>query len=492
MTCDNKEFLTLRGGRTPRWREECGVFGVWSESRPVVDVCYLGLFALQHRGQESAGIAVSDGMHIDLEKGMGLMTEAFKTRAPSLKGYCAIGHVRYSTFGGASFANIQPIFASFASSSGGGFVCLAHNGSLVNAKKLRARLEAGGCVFQSTSDSESMLNLIALNSAPTIEGKILSSLETVEGAYSLTLMAGARGSADSTHEARLIGVRDPHGFRPLCLGRLGEREYVLASESCALDAAGAEFVRDVQPGEMVVIGRKGVRSFFLQKKERLASCVFEYIYFARPDSTIDGLNVWQARYRMGRQLAKEFQEGYPGVVPDAVVPVPDTGITAAIGFSAESGVPYAEGLIKNRYVGRTFILPEQNARKSTVGMKLNPLRENLKGRKVVLIDDSIVRGTTSARLIDLLRGAGAAEIHMCVSSPPITHPCYYGIDTSIRKELIAAVSTVEEIRKTLGTDSLHYLTLRGLLESVNDAGGGKMCTSCFHGDYPTDVTEVAL
>jgi amidophosphoribosyltransferase len=459
----------------------------------VADVCYLGLFALQHRGQESAGIAVSDGMHVDLEKGMGLMTDVFKTRVPSLKGHCAIGHVRYSTFGGTSFANIQPIFASFASSSGGGFVCLAHNGSLVNAKKLRAQLEARGCVFQSTSDSESMLNLIVLNSAPTIEEKILSSLETVEGAYSLALVAGVRDDADNTHEARLIGVRDPHGFRPLCLGRLGERgEYVLASESCALDAAGAEFVRDVQPGEMVVVSRKGIRSFFLRKKARPASCVFEYIYFARPDSTIDGLNVWQARYRMGRQLAREFREGYPGVAPDAVVPVPDTGIAAAIGFSAESGVPYAEGLIKNRYVGRTFILPEQNVRRSTVGMKLNPLRENLKDRKVILIDDSIVRGTTSARLINLLRKAGAAEIHMCVSSPPITHPCYYGIDTSIRKELIAAVSTVEEIHKTIGTDSLHYLTLRGLLESVNDAEGEKMCTSCFHGRYPTDVTEVAL
>jgi amidophosphoribosyltransferase len=464
---------------------------VWSEGRPVVDVCYLGLFALQHRGQESAGIAVSDGMHIDIEKGMGLMTEAFKTRVPSLRGHCAIGHVRYSTFGGSSFANVQPILASFASRSagGGGFISLAHNGSLTNAKKIRSRLEAEGCIFQSTSDSESMLNLIALSPAPTLEEKILSSLEMVEGAYSLALMVGGGDGPHRAHEARLIGVRDPHGFRPLCLGKLGEGEFVLASESCALDAVGARFVRDLRPGEMLVIDRAGVRSLFLRKKVRLSTCVFEYIYFARPDSVIDGLSVWQARYLMGRQLAREFRAPGSGA-PDIVVPVPDTGIAAAIGFSAESGIPYAEGLIKNRYVGRTFILPEQRTRKATVEMKLNPVREILMGKKVVLIDDSIVRGTTSARLISLLRGAGAAQVHMCVSSPPITHPCYYGIDTSIRKELIAAVSTQEEIGKIIGTDSLHYLSLKGLLESVGDAEGGKMCTSCFHGEYPTDVTEV--
>jgi amidophosphoribosyltransferase len=497
------------------WKEECGIFGFWSEKRTVADVCYLGLFALQHRGQESAGIAVTDGLHIDVEKGTGLMKDAFKTRVPSLKGHCAIGHVRYSTFGGSIFANIQPILASFSASCGGGFISLGHNGSLTNSKKIRSRLEAEGCVFQSTSDSESMLNLIALNSAPTIEEKILTSLETVEGAYSLVIMVGDGHAAHAGRVgAKLVGVRDPHGFRPLCLGYLegdsqgaqtpergsgqrssGPGEFVLASETCALDAVGATFIRDIQPGEMVVIDRSGIRSYHLQKKEKLSSCVFEYIYFARPDSTIDGLNVWQARYRMGRQLAREFlakKATVGGPMPDIVVPVPDTGIAAAIGFSAESGVPYAEGLIKNRYVGRTFILPEQTTRKATVEMKLNPVKENLKDKKVVLIDDSIVRGTTSARLIELLRRAGAAEVHMCVSSPPITHPCYYGIDTSIRKELIAAVSTEEEIRLTLGTDSLHYLSLQGLLDSVNDARDEKMCTSCFHGRYPTDVTEVEL
>jgi amidophosphoribosyltransferase len=502
----------MNTGMNAEWKEECGIFGFWSEKRPVADVCYLGLFALQHRGQESAGIAVTDGLHIDVEKGMGLMKDAFKTRVPSLKGHCAIGHVRYSTFGGSIFANVQPILASFSASGGGGFISLGHNGSLTNSKKIRARLETGGCVFQSTADSESMLNLIALNPAPTIEEKILTSLETVEGAYSLVIMVGDNASRAG---AKLVGVRDPHGFHPLCLGCLDKRdsqgsatlewgsgqrpelfasgEFALASETCALDAVGATFIRDIQPGEMVVIDRSGIRSHCLQKKEKRSSCVFEYIYFARPDSTIDGLNVWQARYRMGRQLAREFlgkKAKVGGPMPDIVVPVPDTGIAAAIGFSAESGVPYAEGLIKNRYVGRTFILPEQTTRRATVEMKLNPVKENLKDKKVVLIDDSIVRGTTSARLIQLLRRAGADQVHMCVSSPPITHPCYYGIDTSIRKELIAAVSTEEEIRLELGTDSLHYLSLQGLLDSVDDAQDEKMCTSCFHGRYPTDVTEV--
>jgi amidophosphoribosyltransferase len=288
---------------------------------------------------------------------------------------------------------------------------------------------------------------------------------------------------------KLVGVRDPHGFHPLCLGRL-EDGYLLTSETCALDAVGAKFVRDVRPGEVIVADRGGIRSYFLPAKgKKRSSCVFEYIYFARPDSDIDGLNVWKARHAMGRRLAREYlaKNGREGA--DIVVPVPDTGIAAAIGFAAESGIPYAEGLIKNRYVGRTFILPEQKTRKATVEMKLNPIRENLKGRRIVLIDDSIVRGTTSARLIELLRSAGAAEVHMCVSSPPITHPCYYGIDTSIRKELIASSSSEEEIRRTIGTDSLHYLSLEGLLEAVDDPRGENMCVSCFNGRYPTDVSE---
>lgn len=473
-------------GLSPCWREECGIFGVWSETTPVVDVCYLGLFALQHRGQESAGIAVTDGMHIDEEKGMGLMVEAFRTRVPSLKGHCAIGHVRYSTVGGNHFANVQPILAAFrhSHSTCGGFVSLAHNGSLTNAKKIRRRLEEEGCVFQSTSDSESILNLIAGSSASTLEEKILSGLEQVEGAYCLVIMT----------DRKLIGVRDPHGFRPLCLGQLIEGGYVLASETCALDAVGATFIRDVAPGEMIVVDHEGVHAHRLKKTAKRSTCVFEYIYFARPDSVIDGLSVWQARYRMGRQLAREYPAGENAAMADAVVPVPDSGIAAAIGFSAESGIPWVEGLIKNRYVGRTFILPDQTKRKATVEMKLNPIRANLEGKRIVLIDDSIVRGTTSARLVSLLRGAGASEVHMCISSPPITHPCYYGIDTSIRKELIAAVLGKDEIRRAIGADGLYYLSPRGLLESVDDACdedglGRRMCTACFHGNYPTDISE---
>ena len=480
-----------------KWKEECGVFGFWSQARPVADVCYLGLFALQHRGQEGAGIVVTDGIHVDIEKGAGLMAEVFKNRVPSLNGHCAIGHARYSTIGGSSFSNIQPILASFASPGGGGFISLAHNGSINNAKKIRRLLEAKGCVFQSTSDSESILNLIATNPAATIEDKILQSLESIEGAYSLILSIGGAVNEDGRlTPAKLVGVRDPHGFRPLCLGRIGkeeDREFVIASETCALDAVGAEFVRHVEPGEMVVAGHSGLRSYRLQKTAKRSFCVFEYIYFARPDSDIDGLNVWRSRHAMGRRLAREYLEKAKEkkIVPaDIVVPVPDTGIAAAIGFSVESGIPYVEGLIKNRYVGRTFILPQQVARKATVDMKLNPIHENLRGKKVALIDDSIVRGTTSARLVDLLRRAGAAEVHMCVSSPPITHPCYYGIDTLIRKELIASVSPVDEIGCIIGTDVLHYISLDGLLESVNDTCGERMCTACFNGNYPTNVTEV--
>ncbi|MDR1740819.1 MAG: amidophosphoribosyltransferase [Synergistaceae bacterium] len=472
--------------------EKCGVFGFrasekrFTAQRDAAGICYTGLFALQHRGQESAGIMVTDGLHVDIEKGAGLMVDAFRARLPSLNGNCAIGHVRYSTFGGSSFANIQPMMAAIR---GGGFIGLAHNGSLTNTDTLRRSLESRGCLFQSTSDSEMMLNMMAVSTATTVDGKILSGLESVEGAYSLVLTVGT-GLLPDHGSVSLVGARDPHGFRPLCLGGLSDGSYVLASESCALDAVGAAFIRDVEPGEAVIIDDAGIRSLRLRHRPvKRAFCVFEYIYFARPDSVIDGLNVWQSRHRMGRRLAAEFDE--LKVQADVVVPVPDTGIAAALGFSTESGIPYAEGLIKNRYVGRTFILPEQAARKSTVEMKLNPLRENLKGKRVVMIDDSIVRGTTSARIVGLLRAAGASEVHMCVSSPPITHPCYYGIDTSIRKELIASYMSENDVRQEIGADTLHYLTLPGLLESVGDPEGQRMCVSCFNGYYPTDVSEVS-
>ena len=454
----------------PEWREECGVFGVWAPEQPIAELCYLGLFSLQHRGQESAGIVVTNGMHIDVEKGMGLVTDIFKKRMPSLKAHSGIGHVRYSTVGASLHANIQPIFAY----SSEGLISLAHNGSLTNAKNIREQLENEGCIFQTTTDSESILNLIARSTSGTIEEKILDSLKKIEGAYCLTILTGEK----------LIGVRDPHGFRPLCLGKLSNGGYVISSETCGLDAVEATFIRDIFPGEMVVINQAGVKSYFIDKEVKQSSCIFEYIYFARPDSIIDGQNVWQSRFRMGQQLASEYL-----VEADIVAPVPDTGIAAAIGFSNQSGIPYVEGLIKNRYIGRTFILPDQSSRNAGVKMKLSPVKANLEGKRVVLIDDSIVRGTTSARLISLLREAGAKEVHMCISSPPITDPCYYGIDTSIRKELIAATSTPEEICRFIGADGLHYLSLEGLLHSVNDEKQERMCSSCFDGIYPTDITE---
>ena len=442
--------------------------GVWAPGEPVVNLGYLALFALQHRGQESAGLAVTNGMHIDVEKGLGLMRDAFKNRLPNLAGHCAIGHVRYSSCGGSLVNDIQPIFAYFS----GGFISLANNGSLTNARRIKSELEKEGCIFQTNTDGEALLNLIARSAAPTIEEKIEASLKQVEGAYCLTIMTGDK----------LIGVRDPHGFRPLSLGRTESGGFVLASETCGLDAVKAKFVRDVAPGEMLVIDKDGLHSKIIDTRPRRSLCVFEYIYFARPDSDFDGLSVWQARFQMGRQLAKEFKGQ-----ADIVIPVPDTGITAALGFSEESGIPYAEGLIKNRYVGRTFILPEQRDRESTVDMKLNAIRANLAGRRVAMVDDSLVRGTTSARLVSLIRRAGAKEVHLCISSPPITHPCYYGIDTAAAKELIAAVKSVDEIRDFIGADGLSYLSARGLLEAVGDPDGGRMCTACVSGLYPTPI-----
>jgi amidophosphoribosyltransferase len=391
---------------------------------------------------------------------MGLMSEAFRSGRPVLNGHAAIGHVRYSTHGASTHANIQPIFAYGPD----GFLGLAHNGNLTNYKSVRADLEAEGCLFQTSTDSEVMLNLIARGPELDLEARIAQSLRKVTGAFSLVLMT----------PDRLIGVRDPKGYRPLCLGRLSDGGWVLASESCALDAVKAEIVRDVEPGEMIVINDQGTRSVKFDSSSRRSSCVFEHIYFARPDSVLDGLSVWSARFEMGRQLAREFSGG-----ADIVIPVPDTGITAALGFSRESGLPYLEGLIKNRYVGRSFIMPQQINREITVEMKLNPVRANLEGRRVVLIDDSIVRGTTSARIVSLVRRAGAASVHMCVSSPPITQTCHYGIDTSVRKELIAAVKTLEEIRVALGVDGLNYLSVPGLLASVGDPDNRRQCLECF-------------
>jgi amidophosphoribosyltransferase len=443
-----------------QWHEECGVFGVFAPGQPVGDLCYLGLFALQHRGQESAGIAVTNGLHIDEMKGMGLMTVAFQNRKPQLSGHAAIGHVRYSTHGASDYSNIQPLFAY----SREGFIGLAHNGNLTNAAELKREMLRRNFSFQTTTDSEIMLNLMAVSPEKDLIERIVASLKDVTGAFSLVIMT----------PDKLIGLRDPLGYRPLCFGKLSGGGLVLASESCALDAVKAEIIRDVEPGEMIIIDKSGYKSRKFSKSSFFSNCVFEHIYFARPDSVLEGQSVWKTRFRMGEELAKEFT-GHA----DLVMPVPDTGITAALGFSSRSGVPYVEGLIKNRYVGRSFIMPEQISRELTVEMKLNPIRANLEGKKVVLIDDSIVRGTTSAKIISLIRGAGAKEVHLCVSSPPITHPCYYGIDTSVRKELIAAEKTIPEIREYLNLDSLHYLSKAGLLNSVNDPEKLKNCMECF-------------
>jgi amidophosphoribosyltransferase len=453
------------------WHEECGVFGIWAPGRSLGDLCYLGLFALQHRGQESAGIAVTNGLHIDLVKGMGLMTEAFRERRPTLEGHAAIGHVRYSTFGASNFANIQPIFAY---DSRDGFLGLGHNGNLTNAEELKKELmEKENCSFQTTTDSEVMLNLIATDKkGGDLLERIKNGLSRVHGAYCLVIIT----------PDKLIGVRDPMGFRPLCLGKLKDGGFALSSESCGLDAVKAQMIHELAPGEMIVIDKNGYSSHSVGKAPIQTTCVFEHIYFARPDSVIEGLSVWGSRFRMGEQLAREFDKE-----ADIVIPVPDTGITAALGFAKESGVPYFEGLIRNRYVGRSFIMPEQLSRELTVEMKLNPIRANVEGKRVVLIDDSIVRGTTSKKIISLIRGAGAKEVHMCVSSPPIAYPCYYGIDTSVRRELIAAIKTVPQIKEFLELNSLHYLTKDGLLKSVYDPLGKRNCLECFLREVPMEL-----
>lgn len=447
--------------------EECGVFGVYSHELDVSELTYFGLYALQHRGQESAGIAITDGAWMDVNRGMGLVKEVFRHQVPHMENqYIAIGHVRYSTTGSSMLANTQPLMVNYS----GGKIALAHNGNLTNAGEIRKDLEEKGTIFQTTIDSEVFVNLIARSRKVTVEEKIMESLRKIQGAYCLTVMA----------EDKLIGARDPQGFRPLCLGRLEDGGYVLSSESCGLDVVGAEFVRDIQPGEMVVIDDTGVQSYRFDEAKP-SMCVFEYIYFARPDSIVDGQSVHASRFEMGRVLARES-----GLTGDVVISVPDSGNTAATGFAYESGIPYVEGLIKNRYIGRTFIQPSQKQRDTAVKLKLNPIRSVVNGKKVIIIDDSIVRGTTSGKIVKMLRNAGAKEVHMVISSPPIEYPCYYGIDTSVRKELIAATKTVDEICEFIGADSLHFLSLEGLKQCMTTLDPNHMCYACFNGGYPVE------
>ena len=450
--------------------EECGIFGVISKSEPVAYITYLGLFALQHRGQESAGIAVAGGRAMDAKRGMGLLTDVFRDGLPEIKGDKAIGHVRYSTAGASIPVNTQPLKVSFS----GGNLALAHNGNLTNAEQIKRELAGKGAFFQTTMDTEALVAIIAGADKRAIEEKIVESMKKVEGAFSIVLLT----------DDKLVAVRDKFGFRPLCIGRLADG-WAVASESCALDAVGAKFVRDVEPGEVVVfsLGKEGPESFFYDDgREKRAHCVFEYIYFARTDSVIDKRSVYLSRIAMGRELARENPDLKERV--DVVFSVPDSGTTAAIGFGLESGVPFLEGLNKNRYVGRTFIQPTQEKRDVGVRMKLNPVRALVENKAIAIVDDSIVRGTTSGKILKLLRDAGARELHMLISSPPILYPCYYGIDTAVRKELIASTHTVEEIRQYIGADSLRFISLDGLRRTLDAGTCAAMCYACFNGDYP--------
>jgi len=451
-------------------REECGVFGIYAPGHDVSRLTYYGLYALQHRGQESAGIAVANGNKLQLYKGMGLVSEVFSDgQLNGLKGHLAIGHVRYSTTGASHPVNAQPLLFRYT----GGMLGLAHNGNLTNVTDLRLMLMASGAVFQSSTDSEVIVNIIARSAQNGLVEGLVKSMIDIKGAYSLVIIT----------EDKLVAVRDPNGLRPLCLGSLGDGGYVVASESCALNTVGASFIRDVQPGEIIVISESGLESIQVLKPRKRSHCIFEYIYFARPDSFIDGFNVNQVRREMGRVLASE----YP-VDADIVIPVPDSGTAAARGFAEASGIPFEEGLMKNRYIGRSFIQPSQSMRDLAVRLKLNAVREVLAGKKVIMVDDSIVRGTTSNKLVAMLRECGVQEVHMCLSSPPITKSCYYGIDTSNEDELIAAQRSLDEIRHSIGADGLHYLSLEGLLNIFGDVRGN-FCTACFDGKYPVEVNK---
>lgn len=448
--------------------DECGVFGIYF-NRTAADSdaarsAFYGLYALQHRGQESAGIAVSNGHRIVLKKGMGLVSEVIqKADIEMLQGNIAIGHVRYSTTGESGPVNAQPLVFHYLK----GMVALAHNGNLTNTVELRKQLATYGSVFQTTTDTEIVANLLARYSQDKLEDALGKCMIDMKGAFALVIMT----------EDQLVGVRDQMGIRPLCLGNL-QGNYVLASESAALDTIGAEFVRDIEPGEIVVIDKSGIRSLHVVKSPRNAHCIFEYIYFARPDSTMDSINVYQARRELGRQLARENK-----IDADLVISVPDSGTAAAMGYAEEANLPFEEGLMKNRYVGRTFIQPTQQMRELGVKIKLNPNKDVVTGKRVIMVDDSIVRGTTSKQIVNLLREAGAVEVHLIISSPPTKYPCYYGIDTSRREELIANTMENEQIREYIGADSLHYISLEGMYKAMKNPGHF-FCAACFSGHYP--------
>ena len=444
-----------------RFHDQCGVFGIWGATE-ASNLTYLGLHSLQHRGQESAGIASSDGQRLFMHKELGLVQDVFdEARIATLPGDCAIGHVRYSTAGGNHVRNAQPIVAEFAN----GMIAVAHNGNLTNFDELRSELQSEGSIFTTTTDTEVLVHLIARSRGRTIVDRVAESLRRVRGAFSLLFL---------TPDA-LIAVRDPYGVRPLCLGKL-DNAHVFASEPVAFDLITAEYIRDVEPGEMVVIDRQGVRSLRPFNPAPSRMCIFEYVYFARPDAYLGGISVYDARKRLGQALADEAP-----VDADLVIPVPDSGVAAALGFAGRANIPFELGLIRSHYVGRTFIEPQQSIRHFGVRLKLSPVRHLLAGKRVAVVDDSIVRGTTSRKIVKMIRDAGAREVHMRISSPPTRWPCFYGIDTPSRGELIASSHTVEEISKYITSDSLAYLSLDGLHRAV---GGQGYCNACFTGDYP--------
>ena len=451
--------------------EECGVFGVISTKRSnVAGITYYGLYALQHRGQESCGIVVNDDGMFSSYKDLGLVSEVFsqETLAQLPEGNMAVGHVRYGTTGGTTRNNCQPIEVNHQK----GKMALAHNGNLSNALELRDKLELSGAIFHTTSDTETIAYMITKErlTASSIEEAVCRAMDSLEGAYSLVLMSSAK----------MIAARDPYGFRPLCFGRLHQGGYVIASESCALSAVGAEFIRDVEPGEVLAFSENNIESYTVHcGKQRRKTCIFEHIYFARPDSVIDGISVHEARMRAGKLLA----ETYPADA-DIVIGVPDSGLDAALGFSRASGIPYGIGLIKNKYIGRTFISPGQEERVDRVRIKLSPVESVIEGKRVVLVDDSIVRGTTSKRIVKLLRDAGAKEIHMRISAPPFLHPCYYGTDIDSEENLIACHHSMEEIAELIGVDTLGYLPVEKLDKLVESK---HYCAACFNGEYPTQI-----
>ncbi len=453
------------------FHDECGVFGIFGHEE-AAKLAYLGLYALQHRGQESAGIATADGSAILTHKGMGLVQEIFTPEViERLSGWLAMGHTRYSTAGDTSLANAQPVVIDCNK----GKLALGHNGNLTNALEWRRKLEHRGSIFQTTSDSEVIVHLIARSSARNLPGALAEALNLVEGAYSLLLLT----------RDELYAVRDPRGFRPLNLGRLGGT-WVVASETCAFDLIEAEYVREIEPGEMVRISRSGVESIHFAPEKAHQFCIFEHVYFSRPDSLVFGRPVNESRERLGRLLAREHPAD-----ADLVVPVPDSGVPAAVGYANQSGIPFRMALIRNHYIGRTFIQPLQAIRDFGVKLKLNPVRRILEGQRVVLVDDSIVRGTTSRKIVRMVREAGAAEVHMRISCPPTISPCYYGVDTPTREELIASHNSVEEIQKFLEADSLGYLSLRSLREALGDAENA-FCTSCYTGVYPTELVQLEV